>query len=66
MKIYDDLVKKQNAKQIEEFLLKDDFPWFYVKSSSGDSKKIKGFTETVHFEHHFSTYMLGVTSLAIH
>ena len=58
MKIYDDLVKKQNAKQIEEFLLKDDFPWFYVKSSSGDSKKIKGFTDTVQFEHHFITYRM--------
>ena len=26
------------VKQIEEFLLKDDFPWFYVNSGSGDSK----------------------------
>ena len=66
MKIYDDLVKKQNAKQIEDFLLKEDFPWFYVKSSSGDSKKIKGFTDTIQFEHHFITYKQGVTSQAIH
>lgn len=66
MKIYDGLVKKQNSKQLEEFLLKEDFPWFYVQSSSGNSKKITGFTDTVQFEHHFISYQEGITSHAIH
>lgn len=66
MKIYDGLLKKQNTKNIEEFLLREDFPWFYTQSSSGDSKKIKGFTDTVQFEHHFISYEKGITSHAIH
>jgi len=66
MKIYDGLVKKQNAKNIEEFLLKEDFPWFYAKSSSGGARKIKGFSDTVQFEHHFISHEKGVTSQAIH
>ena len=41
MKIYDGLVKKENSKELEKFLLREDFPWFYTNSSSGDSKKVK-------------------------
>jgi len=65
MKIYDGLLKKQNTKNIEEFLLREDFPWFYTQSSSGD-RKVKGFTDTVQFEHHFISHEKGVTSQAIH
>ena len=66
MKIYDGLVKKENSKELEKFLLREDFPWFYTNSSSGDSEKVKGFIDTVQFEHHFISYEKGVNSQAIH
>lgn len=53
MKIFDNIVKKSSADQIENFLLNQDFPWFLVKNSSGNAKKVEGFSDTLQFEHHF-------------
>ena len=53
IKIFDNVIKKSNSDQIENFLLNEDFPWFLVKNSSGNAKKIKGFSDTLQFEHHF-------------
>lgn len=53
MKVFDNIVKKTNSLDIENFLLSQDFPWHLVKKSSGKSKEIKGFSDTIQFEHHF-------------
>lgn len=53
MKIFDDVVGEKKSNKIENFLLSQDFPWFFIKKSSGKTKEIKGFSDTVQFEHHF-------------
>lgn len=53
MKIFDDVVGEENSSKVENFLLSQDFPWFLIKKSSGKTKEIKGFSDTVQFEHHF-------------
>jgi len=53
MKIFDDVVGEENSTKVENFLLSQDFPWFLIKKSSGKTKEIKGFSDTVQFEHHF-------------
>lgn len=51
--IFDNIVKESDANKIEKFLLSQDFPWFLVKNSSGNPKKVEGFSDTLQFEHHF-------------
>ena len=51
--IFDNLVNRSNANQIEDILLSQDFPWFYIKKSSGDAERVDGYSDTVQFEHHF-------------
>ena len=53
MKVFDNIVKQSNATYIESFLLSQDFPWHLIKKSSGKSKEVKGFYDTIQFEHHF-------------
>ena len=53
MKIYDDLVDERNRDKIEELLLKNSFPWYFCKKSSGDSKKVDGFTDCPQLAHNF-------------
>lgn len=53
MKIFDNVVNEKNSKKLEDFLLNDNFPWFFVKKSSGKSQEVVGFNDTVQFEHHF-------------
>jgi len=53
MKIFDDVVSEEKSNKIENFLLSQDFPWFLIKKSSGKTKEIEGFSDTVQFEHHF-------------
>jgi len=53
MKIFDDVVSEKRSNKIENFLLGQDFPWFLIKKSSGKTKEIKGFSDTIQFEHHF-------------
>jgi len=65
MKIFDNVVNKKNSKQLENFLLNDNFPWFFVEKSSGKSQEIAGFNDTVQFEHHFIRDS-QITSQAIH
>jgi hypothetical protein len=65
MKIFDNVVSEQNSNQLEELLLCDNFPWFFVKKSSGKSKSVDGFSDTVQFEHHFVRDS-QITSQAIH
>jgi hypothetical protein len=53
MNIFDNVLSESDAIKIENLLLSQDFPWFLIKKSSGESKKIKGFTDTLQFEHNF-------------
>ena len=50
--IFDNLVNRSNANQIEDILLSQDFPVLYQKSS-GDAERVDGYFDTVQFEHHF-------------
>ena len=65
MKIFNDIISEKNSNQLEEFLLNDNFPWFFVKKSSGKSQEVSGFKDTVQFEHHFIRDS-QITSQAIH
>lgn len=51
--IFDNLINRSNANQMEDILLSQDFPWFYIKKSSGDAERVDGYSDTVQFEHHF-------------
>lgn len=53
VKIFDNLLNQSSVNQIEDILLSQDFPWFYIKKSSGDAEKVDGYSDTVQFEHHF-------------
>jgi hypothetical protein len=53
MKIFDDVLSEKSKNEVENFLLNEDFPWFLIKKSSGKTEKIKGFVDTIQFEHHF-------------
>jgi len=53
MQIFDNIIDKSSLDKIENLFLSQDFPWFFIKKSSGKSEKIKGFFDTVQFEHHF-------------
>jgi hypothetical protein len=65
MKIFDNVICEDNSKKLEELLLSQDFPWFLIQKSSGKSKSVNGFTDTVQFEHHFIRDN-QITSQAIH
>ena len=45
MRIYDDLVIESSRDKLEEKLLDPDFPWYFVKRSSGAAPEIDGFKD---------------------
>lgn len=53
MKIYDDLIIESNRDKLEEILLDPEFPWYFVKRSSGAAPKIDGFEDSPQLVHKF-------------
>lgn len=53
IQVFENYLPKNKSDKIEEILLSQDFPWFLIKKSSGESKEVNGYKDTVQFEHHF-------------
>ena len=53
MKIYDDLVIESSRDKLEEILLDTEFPWYFVKRSSGAAPKIDAFVDCPQLVHKF-------------
>lgn len=53
MRIYDDLVIESNRDKLEDIFLDSEFPWHFVKRSSGAAPKIDGFEDSPQLVHKF-------------
>lgn len=65
MKIFDNVVKRENADKLEELFLSNLFPWYLVKRSSGIADSQTGYTDTFQMEHNFISHG-NIQSVVLH